>query len=132
MDKIHPVRFIHAFLEHVNTIGIFDEFDPEENMMRTSEDVQDLIAMAYACLPDKVENSAKAMRELTDVERDAYIGEDIENVIIDMRDEFATKMAENGGAAGVLRQLVEAQARGDHIESKKLMQMAKEFTKRET
>lgn len=130
MPKIHPIRFVHAFLEYVNVVGIYDEFDPEEGIMKTSEDILDLISMAEQCLPERLEpeEAASKMRTLTEEERQAFIDEDIEETIIDMRNYFSQCMAENGGARGLLQQLVTAQERGDTIQTKKIMELCKQFT----
>lgn len=131
-DKISAMRFVYAFLDYVEENGIFDEFDPDENVMVTSDEMQDLINMAMAIVPDRVTNeeAATMMRQLTLAERDALISEDDEDVVIDMRDEFAEKIALNGGARGILHELVQAQSRGDVIETKRLMQLAQELDER--
>lgn len=130
LPKTHPLRFVYEFLDYVDTVGIYDYFDEEENCMRTSEDVEELIEMARACAPERISNeeAAEKMRNLTDAERDAFIEADQENVIIDLRSDFSKRIAENGGARGILEQLVAAQERGDTQHATYLYNLAKEFT----
>jgi hypothetical protein len=125
------MRFVYAFMQHVDEMGIFDAYDPDENAMVTSDEMTDLINMATMILPERLEpeEAAQKMRLLSKDERDFFIGEDQEHVI-DMRDEFNLKMVENRGARGLLSQLVAAQSRGDLVEMKRLMETAKEFDER--
>jgi hypothetical protein len=133
METIGPMRFVYMFLDFVENHGIFDEFDPEQNCMVTSEGMEELISIAEEIAPERVSNEEAAvrMRELTPVERDILINEDEEGVIVDLRDHFAEKMAENGGARGLLAQLVEAQEQGDSNRCAELWETIEEFAKRE-
>lgn len=106
--------FIRDFLNYVNHVGIFDEFDKEQQKMITSPGVQSLIKQAEACLPEKLKprQAANAMRDLTDSEREKLIADAEEGRIIDMRKAFQLKMSKNGGAMGIVERIVAA-AEGD-------------------
>jgi hypothetical protein len=127
---MNAMRFVLAFLAHVEEQGIFDEYDPDENCMVTSDEMLNLIDMAKEIAPERLaaDEAATTMRALTDAERDAFIRADEENVVVDMRSHFVQEMSANNGARGVLEQLVMAQERGDLVETKRLLTLAKEFT----
>lgn len=130
MSDENPMRFIYEFIRFYDEEGIYDEYDPEDNEMVTSEEVQALYEYAKTFVPEPIDGAeaAKRSRELTDVERDAFIAEN-PTVVIDLRAEFAKKMAANGGARGLLEQMVEARERGDLVEIKRLMDEASDFVR---
>lgn len=132
MEKVGAMRFVYMFLDFVENHGIFDEFDAEENRMVTSQGVKNLIEIAKHIVPERLANdeAAEAMRDLTEDERDFLIGEDEEGIVLDMRDAFAEKMAENGGARGLIRQIADAQRRGDANEVIRLIQLGEEFSEK--
>lgn len=109
------IDFIRDFLDYVEKVGIYDEFDNTTQKMVTSKGVYDLIQQARSCMPEKLKpaQAARAMRDLSESERDRLIGQSENDSVVDLRKEFQAKMSRNGGAQGVLRQLVEALDHGD-------------------
>jgi hypothetical protein len=108
------------FVEFFENHGIFDEFSAEQNRMITSQGVKNLYEIAKGLIPERFNEEtiaegipAKMMRDLSEEERLHLIGNDDEDVVVDMRDYFAEEMARNGGARGLLLQLHDAQVAGD-------------------
>jgi len=116
------MNFIRDFLNYVEKVGIFDEYDRDTNKMKTSAGVEALIKEARSYLPPKLKGieAAAKMRDLDPDMRDQLIQQDEEKRIIDMRTEFARRQAENGGAQGLLKRLVDAVERGDTIAVKEV------------
>ena len=123
MDKYDAMDFVASFLAFVNTNGIYDEFDKESNKMITSSGVQALIEQAKTLLPEmKGGQTSKMMRELTDDERErAIVGN---NRVIDMRAEFAKRIAANGGRQRLMSGFVEAMELGDFEKAKQFAEDA--------
>lgn len=105
-----PVDFVRDFLNYVEKVGIFDEFDRDTQKMVTSSGVQSLIKEAQTCLPEKLKprQAAQRMRDLNDAEREQLIKEAEDGRILDMRKTFQDKMSKNGGAQGIIARLVDA------------------------
>jgi hypothetical protein len=102
--------FIRDFLNYIEHVGIYDEYDKEANKMVTSPGVLSLIKQAEACLPEKLKpgQACARMRDLSPDLRDKLIAEAEQDKVIDMRREFQLKMSKNGGALGIVEQLVAA------------------------
>ena len=133
MDNINPMRFVYLFVEFFENHGIFDEFDAEANRMVSSEGVKNLYNIAKELLPERLANdeAAERMRDLSQDERDFLVGNDDEDVVIDMRDYFAEEMSRNGGARGLLASIVEAKQADDWERVDNLLQVAEEFNGKE-
>lgn len=108
------MEFIASFIKYFDKEGIYDSYDKDSNTMVTSPGVQKLIEEARLFFPDmKNGRSAKAMRELTEEERDrAVVGND---KIVDCRKLFARKIAANNGRRGLLTQVLEAAEAQDMV-----------------
>ena len=132
MEKISAMRFVYMFLDYVDNHGIHDEFDAENNRMQTSQGVRNLIAIARHIQPERLANdeAAAQMRELSPDERDFFIQQDEEGVIIDLRDEFAERVAQNRGAIGILAQLMKARDENDVEKIEEHLEMAEELSEK--
>jgi hypothetical protein len=126
-----PIDFVRDFLNYVEKVGIFDEFDKESQKMITSAGVQSLIQEARSCLPEKLKpvQAANRMRDLNEAERDALIQSSEKERVIDMRKEFQKKMSENGGAMGIVERLVETVENSDMGDITEILQDAKALIK---
>lgn len=116
MTPNRPMDFIRDFLNYVNKEGIYDKFDKDTQQMVTSPGVEALIKEAQSYLPKKLGKgeAAKLMRNLSDEEREKLIAAAEDDRVIDLRKTFQRKMSENGGAQGIVTQLVEALESGDN------------------
>jgi hypothetical protein len=119
----NPMNFIKQFLAYVDNVGIYDEYDAEANKMVMSDGVQTLVKDAISYLPEKLKplTAAVRMRQLTDAERDRRINEAHEGIVIDLRQHFQEKMSKNGGAYGLVKDLVEAVEHEDHEKLAQIM-----------
>lgn len=108
--------FIRDFLKYVDKVGIFDEYDKDTNKMKTSSGVEALIKQARQLMPEELSGREAGLRmtELSEAHRDALIKAAGPRVV-DLRTEFAKKMAMNGGAHKLLTDIVEAVHCGDDI-----------------
>ena len=121
------MEFVVAFLKYYDEKGIADHFDKSMNRMVTSTGVGELVAWARKLAPAKLKpgEAAKAMNELEEEQRDEAIkGSD---KVIDLRAQFSKKIAENGGARGLLAQLVECLEKGATMEGLEVLRNAKTF-----
>lgn len=97
-----------------NLIVMFDNgdlktrFDRQQNVMVNDDEVRAWVERARKIVPaPKLEGdeAAKRMRNLDN--RDQAIADNEESVV-DLRKRFARQMAENGGAQGLINQLLDA------------------------
>jgi hypothetical protein len=84
------------------------EFDKKSNTMITPKYIHALMSELEEYIPEKMEpiQAAKAMKLLQEEERTKAIKESTQKVI-DMRNHFRHKMSKNGGAYGLVQQLVQ-------------------------
>jgi hypothetical protein len=90
------------------------EFDNRRNKMVNSDKLKSIMSDVENLIPSKLEpkQAADAMRRMEEEERDKAIKE-AEDKVIDMRKQFQSKMAENGGALGLTKRLVKALEQDD-------------------
>lgn len=127
----NPVSFLRQFLQYVETVGIFDEYDEASNQMVTSQGVKNLINEARKAIPERVTptKAARLMRDLTEAERNQLIKAAREGSVADMRVEFQQRMAANGGAMGILQKMVKAIDNGEYDISVQLLEDAQKLVK---
>jgi len=105
-----------------------NEYDETSDEMIPSEELEDLMEMARELLPAQLEGNeaAERMRDLSEIERQEAIMSSGRKVA-DLRREFQIKMSENGGARGLLEQLVSAKEANDTDAESEVIENILEF-----
>lgn len=126
-----PIDFIRDFIRYIENEGIYDEFDPETQRMRTSAGVEALIKEAYSYMPEKLKagEAMARMRDLTDAQRNKLIEDAEADRVIDLRKEFQLKMSRNGGAQGIVERLVNVLDSGSPQDINNILADAQAFVK---
>ena len=126
-----PMDFVVRFLRYYESEGIKDEFDKDTNKMVTSAGVKGLVKMAEEIAPPKLKGgkAAEAMRELSEEKREEAIKDNPK--VIDLRAQFSRKIAGNGGARGMLTELIDAIEHGNIADKMEILMDAKKFVEAE-
>ncbi len=114
-------KFVTEFLDYVNRYDILDHLNKQTQRMERSAGVHALVKQAEKVFPERKPQgeSAEAMRNLTDEQRNEAIGSSPN--VVDTRAMFAAKVLENGGTRGLLRAVLTG--------NQEALEDAKEFIK---
>ncbi|RZK44828.1 MAG: hypothetical protein EOO61_02335 [Hymenobacter sp.] len=119
-------EFVSKFLDYIYKYDIKDNFNNQTQKMERSAGVEKLIAQAQAVYPradnGQVENSKLAVEQMEEaIEKSSNV--------LDLREEFARKIAANGSARGLLEKVLSGDeaAKLEAIEFIKAERGEKEF-----
>lgn len=126
-EEIAAMDFVAEFVKYYDDKGIADKYEPVGNKMTTSPGVYELVQKARGLLPKRLGGgeAARTMRDLDPVEREALIG--ASSKVVDARHRFSREMAVNGGARGLIAQLIQAAEQHDDVALNDTLDMMKKF-----
>lgn len=127
-EQVDAMDFVAEFVKYFDDKGIADKYEAVGNKMVTSEGVYALVQKARAMLPARLAGgeAARTMRSLDPEVRDDAIS--ASERVVDARHIFSKKVAENGGARGLIANLVEAYHNGDTGAFGQTVAMMEKFT----